>query len=175
MTPTQQRLAEIYHYDPLTGHFTFKARAERSGNLRGDRAWNAQHAGRRAGYLRKNGKCLEIWVDGSLQKAHRCAWLYVHGYWPRDQIDHINRCPPDNRIANLRECDNSQNAANRGVQARSKSGVKGIFVDKNGTYRPYTKRLGKMIHLGSYATIEAAVTAREKAVRGLFGEFGTAA
>lgn len=38
-----------------------------------------------------------IRVLGKLYKAHRLAWLYVYGEFPRD-IDHINGVKSDNRI-----------------------------------------------------------------------------
>ena len=46
---------------------------------------------------------VRIGIDGRKYTSHRLAWLYVHGVWPSDQIDHINRNRSDNRIANLRE------------------------------------------------------------------------
>lgn len=44
--------------------------------------------------------------------AHRLAWLYVHGEWPKYEIDHINRKPSDNRISNLRDVPHHVNMKN---------------------------------------------------------------
>jgi hypothetical protein len=51
--------------------------------------------------------------------GHRLAWLLHHGEWPREVIDHINRNPSDNRIANLRDVSQAVNLKNRAdVEAR---------------------------------------------------------
>ena len=46
--------------------------------------------------------------------SHRVAWFLHYGKQTEFFIDHINRETSDNRIVNLRECDYSQNNANRG-------------------------------------------------------------
>ena len=87
---TAERLRERLHYDAETGVFT---RRFGSGHARaGDMAGTVH----RTGYVR-------ISIDGGKYTAHHLAWLYVHGVWPSDQIEHINRKRSDNRIANLRE------------------------------------------------------------------------
>jgi hypothetical protein len=40
----------------------------------------------------------EIRVGGERYYEHRLAWLYVHGRWPKEQIDHINHKRDDNRL-----------------------------------------------------------------------------
>jgi hypothetical protein len=42
---------------------------------------------------------VRISIDGGKYTAHHLAWLYVHGLWPSDQIEHINRKRSNNRIA----------------------------------------------------------------------------
>lgn len=46
--------------------------------------------------------------------AHRIVWLLVHGEWPTEIIDHINRNRNDNRIENLRDTNRVVNGLNRG-------------------------------------------------------------
>lgn len=84
---TQSRLKTILHYDPETGMFRWRV------------SNGAAKAGRLAGSLRPNGY-LHIGVDCNRYYSHRLAWLYVYGVWPKDQLDHINGIPNDNRIAN---------------------------------------------------------------------------
>ena len=64
--------------------------------------------------------------------AHRVAWFYVIGEWPTEFIDHINQDKTDNRIANLRLTNKSENGQNRGPQANNKTGIKGVcFSNKS--------------------------------------------
>ncbi len=99
---TAEYLRSILHYDQETGIFTWKVRTARR-----------VKAGDVAGCSDGDGYRL-IKVQSRLYKAHRLAWLYIHGSWPKDQIDHINRIRTDNRIANLREVSNKQNLQNTG-------------------------------------------------------------
>ena len=97
---TVERLKELLNYDSDSGIFM----------------WRVPRRGIRlskpAGTLDAKGYVI-IFVDGQSYKAHRLAWLYVHGEWPPDQIDHINLIKDDNRIANLRPATNLQNTRNR--------------------------------------------------------------
>ena len=56
---------------------------------------------------------IQISINDKLYKGHRLAWFYVHGAWPKDQIDHVNGKRDDNRLENLRECTNAQNSQNK--------------------------------------------------------------
>ena len=87
---TAERLRERLHYDAETGVFT---RRVGSSNARSGDVAGSVHS---TGYVR-------IGIDGWKYTAHHLAWLYVHGVWPSDQIEHISRKRSDNRIANLRE------------------------------------------------------------------------
>ena len=44
-----------------------------------------------------------ITVDRQNYVAHRLAWFYVHGRWPKAQVYFINGRRDDNRIANLQD------------------------------------------------------------------------
>jgi len=114
------------NYDPETGVFTAKQSRART------------KVGKVLGTLRTDGY-VQLMIDGKWHKAHRLAWFYVYGEWPKDhegeafrlQLDHINRDPKDNRIGNLREADYSQQNMNKAVGKRNKSGTKGVFKDHN--------------------------------------------
>src|SRR6266446_8705973 len=110
-------------YDPVTGHFTWiKKRKGRN------------HAiGSKAGYTDAYGY-LTIGINYKIYKAHRLAWLYMTGKWPKNFIDHINRDPSDNRWENLREATRSQNQINSKVPSSSKLGIKGIRLRSYGKY-----------------------------------------
>lgn len=142
---TQERLRALLHYDGDTGRFLW--RVSRRGRAK---------IGTAAGTLGADGY-LRILVDGGRYSAHRLAWLYVHGRWPSADLDHANGNPSDNRIANLRECNKSENQQNRKPSKNSTSGYMGVtFVRSTGKYQAYIKRAGKQLHLGCFPTPELA-------------------
>lgn len=102
MILTAERLRELLTYDPETGEFRWRY-------TRGCRA-----RGQIAGTVTCLGY-LTIAIDGRKYKAHRLAWLHVHGEWPYPEIDHINRIKLDNRLVNLRRATRAENNANRVV------------------------------------------------------------
>ena len=155
-TPTNELTAEylrsILHYDPATGIFTRKvstSRRVKAGDVAGCPDGH--------GYLR-------IMVCSRLHQAHRLAWLYVYGTWPKDQLDHINRNPSDNRIANLRDVSHKQNGQNASKPSNNTSGHPGVYWHKRDSkWVACIKHNYKHIHLGYFTDIEAAVAARKAA------------
>lgn len=137
---TAARLREVLSYDPETGAFAWR---EARGRVKsGDRA-GTQHA---KGYW-------QIGIDGRYYLAHRLAWLYVHGVWPADEVDHKHRVRDDNRIGELREATHAQNHQNRGSDT-------GVRKGKRGGYQARIQIAGKQVHLGMFATCEEAIAAR---------------
>jgi hypothetical protein len=158
---TQARLKELLHYDPETGLFRWLVKFSRQ---QPDGAAGTKDA---YGYLL-------IRVERRLYKAHRLAWLYVHGAWPTKGIDHINRVRDDNRIANLREACQSLNTMNQGARANSRSGVTGV-VWKEDRQKWYAQiRIGyRMVHLGVFKNKNDAAAARKKAEDAFFSGYAT--
>lgn len=148
---TQERLKEVLDYDPYTGVFTWrKARAGIA-------------VGSVAGFVKRNGY-IYIGIDKKYHRAHRLAWLYVHGNFPEADIDHINRVRNDNRITNLRAATRSENLQNRPKQSNNTSGVPGVCWHKRRQkWCAYIKHLGREVHIGYYNTLEEAATARASA------------
>jgi hypothetical protein len=104
--------------------------------------------------------------------AHRLAWLYVHGKYPTDAIDHVNRERDDNRISNLRECQNWQNSANRSMRADNSSGIRGVhFSKKKKKWVAMIGDKGSRKYLGIYESKESAHQAYKAASETLYGEF----
>jgi hypothetical protein len=145
---TQSELKQILHYCPETGVFT-----------------RLNH-GRKVGKKLHNGYN-RIVVLRKEYKAHRLAWLYVYGEFPKMHIDHINRIRNDNRIVNLREADYFLNRFNRGVEkisSKNKSGITGvIFNKKQNKWRAYIYKNYVNIYLGLFETKEEAGQARKDA------------
>ncbi|CAB4241124.1 HNH nuclease [uncultured Caudovirales phage] len=141
---THTRLKELLHYDPLTGIFTW--RIYRSPVARvGDTAGTLDSHGHR-----------QIGVQRKLYGAHRLAWFYVYGVWPKNDIDHMNRIKDDNRIKNLRDVPTALNCQNA-VDARSNSKSKLLGVHrKRYSFIAQIAVGGKKIHLGSFKTAEDA-------------------
>jgi hypothetical protein len=104
--------------------------------------------------------------------AHRLAWLYSYGVWPREEIDHINGEKSDNRLTNLRLATHSENRANAGPQKNNSSGYKGVgFNKKTGKWRATIRKDRRPISLGYFATAEEAHSAYKGAAVRLFGPY----
>lgn len=155
------RLKEVVSYNPDTGVFTWKRRPD---DCRYNRTFNKVHAGKRAlgtvsplGY--KHGA-----IDRQEIFAHRAAWAFVHGVWPQGEIDHINRNPGDNWIANLRLVDSAENGLNRSIGSNNKSGVLGVHkCSRSGRWIASIRRGGQSWRLGTFASFDEAVSARKAA------------
>jgi len=146
---TQSRLKEVLSYDPETGKFVRKV--SRS---------NSVKVGSVAGTLSPLGYT-QIRVDGKRYLAHRLAWLYTHGYFPENQIDHLNGIRNDNRIKNLREVSNACNLQNTKIRSDNTSGFPGVYWHKQRRkWGAYIQIQGKPYHLGLYDTALGAALAR---------------
>ena len=150
---TCDRLRELLDFDPETGVFTQRIVYE------GQRArWKA---GRVSGSVSKQTGYLTLRLDGKLYQAHRAAWMHHFGVWPQDDIDHLNGQRTDNRIANLRDVDNTINRQNqKRARADSATGVQGVAPYKDsGRFQARVRHEGISHYLGTYDTVEAARSA----------------
>jgi len=113
-----------------------------------------------AGHLRKDGY-LRICIDSQIYEAGRLAWLYIKGYFPENQIDHINQNPSDNRFKNLREASKQCNARNYGNPKNNKTGVRGVYWYQAGQkWQAYIMVDQKGYHLGFHEDFTEAVAHR---------------
>ncbi len=150
---TAERLMALYDYDSDTGIFTRKT------NHGGEWSGTSPTYVTEDGYLRFS-------VGGILYRAHRLAWLYVHGRFPSGAIDHIDGDRLNNRIANLRECTLSENAQNapRHARADSKHGFRGVsFQSQKGKWQARIMVNGRSKSCGLFNTPEEAHEAYLKA------------
>ena len=164
MTLTAERLREVLAYDPDTGVFVWRVPPV-----------NQVRAGDVAGGIMGAGY-LVITIDRKKHYSHRLAWLYVHGAWPIEEIDHIDMLRTNNKLSNLREATVTQNNVNRPVHSNNKSGTKGVRATKNG--ERWSARIGvsgRTIDLGCYNTKEEAGAAYAEAARRYYGEFARSA
>jgi hypothetical protein len=93
--------------------------------------------------------------------AHRLVYLLVNGNVP-DELDHgchNTRCvnPAHNRPAT-----HKQNMEHRvGAHRNSRTGVRGVYPIGGGKYRADVGHEGKVIHLGTFTSIDEAAAAAE--------------
>ncbi len=159
MKLTQDELASIFLYDTATGLFTFKAKRS---NRKAGQVAGTMHPG---GYLRLN-------VNKRCYYAHRLAWLYCYGYYPPDEIDHINGNRTDNRIANLRCATRCENGTNTQKKCTNTSGYKGVhFNSKLNKWCAQATVNRKAHHLGVFARIEDARDAYRSFMSSQRGDF----
>jgi hypothetical protein len=155
---TQLELKELLSYNQDTGIFTWNV--NRSGGAKsGDIAGSIHHEG----YIR-------IQINKKIYAGHRLAWLYVHGYFPENKIDHINGNTSDNKITNLRTASDVENARNRKIKSTNISGFKGVSKHLNMWRARYTAN-NKTYNLGLFETKELARQAYESATLKEFGDF----
>jgi len=99
-------------------------------------------------------------------------WLILNGKLPDKNIEHKDLYGENNHVTNIREANQSQNMANIGVTARSRSGVKGVFWDKvRNKWGAYIGHNYKTYNLGRYDSVAEAKAAYDKKAKELFGEF----
>jgi HNH endonuclease len=113
-----------------------------------------------------------IGVGGRKYQASRLAWLWMTGEWPRDQIDHADTDPSNNRWANLRQATGTQNGANTRARSRNAIGLKGVsWYKRYDKYQAQIQTQGRQIHLGYFDIAQDASFAYDVAARSLFSPF----
>lgn len=142
---TKKQLKELLTYNSETGIFTW---------IKGRRK------GYEAGSIDYN-KYTRISILRKLYMAHRLAWLYTYGYFPKEYIDHKNGEKSDNRIINLREATNTENQQNKNEATISNlsCGLRGVTKIKGNRKKKWQATIrayGKQIYLGVYLTPELA-------------------
>ncbi len=156
---TADRLRELLRYEPETGNFI---RLVKTGGRYG------ANVGTVAGTKTSEGRVF-VSVQSKQYRAHRLAWLYMTGEWPKGEIDHINGEPSDNRWANLRDVSRRVNAQNlRRAHSHSGTGLLGAsWGSRDRRFVARIKHQGKYVSLGGFDTAEEAHAAYVAAKRRL--------
>lgn len=147
---TAARVREVLHYDPLTGVFTWRVKTCRK-----------VVAGTVAGCLSKANGYVLIRIDGALHLAHRLAFLWMTGAWPKDMVDHRDGVRNNNRWGNLRNATGTLNSQNqRSARGATKSGILGVtWFAQTGKWRAEIKTPGRKLSLGYFSTKDEAQAA----------------
>lgn len=156
--PPAEEVRKAFAYDPETGKLTYLVRLARRTKI-GDEAGCINNSGYRT-------------VDFKNVKyaAHRIIWLWMTGEDPGDmEVDHENRNKSDNRWANLRLKERSDNLANCAPYANNTSGVKGVYPNGK-KWRGEVRRKKVLYVTDTYDTIEEAKIAVRILRAQLYGE-----
>lgn len=146
---TQERLKEVLSYNPNTGIFIWKQSLSNNVKINSD-----------AGTFSAK-RYIVIGIDSKMYLAHRLVFLYMEGYFPEYDVDHINRNKSDNRWVNLRHVSRQCNIRNGRVRCNNTSGITGVSERKrNGKWRATIEANSKSIALGDFTDIKDAVQAR---------------
>ena len=146
---TQTELKALYDYDIDTGILTSKRWSKPVGSRKPD------------GLTTRFGR------------IHRLIWVWMTGEeLGADVIDHINGDPYDNRWVNLRRCTVAQNQMNRGNNANSTSGFKGVCWSWDTMrWQAQIGFMGKIYYLGQYDTADEAHDVYLEEAERCFGEY----
>ena len=153
---TASHLRSMLHYDEHSGEFTWLVHAGHM--VPGDPAGKDDR-----GYT-------TIRINRQRYMAHRLAFLYMTGSWPKAFVDHIDRDKGNNRWANLREATRSQNQANRPGWGKLPKGVS----KSRDRYRATIEVMGRRIRTKSFGTPEEAHDEYMKIARCVHGDFASA-
>lgn len=146
---TQDKLKSVLEYSPDTGLFFWKV--SKSGH---------KGIGSNAGNMAKCGYWV-ITIDGKEYKRSRLAFLYMEGYFPEHEVDHINRDSLDDRWSNIRHVTHSCNMKNRGLMKDNKSGIPGVLLyKKDGSWQVTISSNKKRFFCGYFKSFSDAVKAR---------------
>jgi len=144
----QEKLLRHFWYDTDTGDL-YRLKDSVKGRPLGS-------GGSSAGYI-------YVLFEGNVYLAHRLVWLYVHGKWPEQGLDHIDLNPRNNRISNLREASQLQNMHNLYISVQNSSGVAGVTWDKaTNKWKAQGSYNGKRVYLGRFVDIAEAGEAYTK-------------
>ncbi len=156
---TQARVKELFDYNSDTGALIWRVSLSSKPTV-----------GNEAGSWRPDGY-RKVRIDTKPYYIHRIIWLWMTGSWPKDGIDHKDLDPSNNKWANLREANATQNTTNRPYQSNNKHGLKGVTLHRqSGLWRARARAYGKVVS-SYHKTKEEAASAAEQARSLLHGDF----
>ena len=118
---TQALLHRILNYDPDTGHLTWREKVAMKVVVGARAGWSQPSKGKP--YLRYR----YVSLLGRRYAEHRLIWFWLHGEWPKHQIDHIDGNGEANNKANLRLAEPYENSQNTVRRSLPRSGYSGVY------------------------------------------------
>jgi len=111
-------------------------------------------------------------VNGKAFMIHRIIYEMHYNEIPFGlQIDHIDRNPLNNKIENLRLCEQSENKINSKIPVNNTTGYKGVLATPNGKFQARLGYRGIKLYLGLFDTREKAYERVLEETKRLYGEF----
>ena len=137
-------IQEFISYNEHTGEFTaLKSRGKiKEGVILGSRTV--------LGYL-------TLTFNNKSYLCHRLAFFFKTGYFPENDVDHINGNRSDNRWCNLRIATRQQNLFNK-TGNKGRESLRNVYPHKSGKFRVKMKINGITTHFGYYSTVEEAIS-----------------
>ena len=143
---------DLFVYEPKTGRLI-----RRISQLGGGPAGSEAGSFDTLGYRR-------VQVGGKSHKTHRVIWLMNYGKWPKNEIDHIDHDPANNRLNNLRNADRTANGKNQKLSKNNTSGLCGVLWHKRDeVWTARIQNTERFIHLGNFDNLLDAACARKSA------------
>lgn len=106
-------------------------------------------------------------IKGRRVAIHHIVWFLNKRYWPRQQLDHIDRNRQNNKIENLREVTTAENQKNSNIA--NKTNFKGAYQVSLNTFQSQIWFRRKRYCLGSFSSAEEAHEAFKKKYKELHG------
>jgi len=161
---TQEVLKELLTYDPETGIFKWKRRDRKyCKSTAHQTTWNKRFSGKETNGLSVQGY-VRISIFNKRYRAHRLAFLYMEGEFPKDKVDHWLGDRSDNRWSNIDHSSHLQNSRNLKRCKRNTTGITGLsWYEKNRRFMAYINVNYKTIYLGTYEDFFEACCARKSA------------
>lgn len=146
---TQKRLREIMTYEPETGAFLWIA-----GHRKGQPAGTAHDA---RGFMKAK-------IKGVTYPLQRLASLWMTGFLPAHDVEHIDGDHGNNAWSNLRAGTRTQGDAYRLGLVPQPTGVEGVWLYA-GRYHAMVDTDMIRLNIGDFATLAEAASARAYAIR----------
>lgn len=173
---TRTELLKLLRYDDVSGLFFWKKRGLRWFESEVfQKSWNTKYSGKIAGSKwkdPKSGKAYwQITILNHKYTAHRVAMKMTFGE-SNSGVDHRDGDGLNNKLENLRYCNQSENIANSKLSKANSTGVKGVTLCKRtNKYHAQIRVKGKNLFLGRFAILADAGQAYKSAAKKHFGEF----